>query len=58
MQLGATLYTTIPPPSSIENDATLGWVCEPAFTIALSSRVSGWGWYTTQYYRVYDLSLH
>jgi peptide/nickel transport system substrate-binding protein len=42
----------------IENDATLGWVCEPAFTIALSSRVHGWGWYTTQYYRVYDLSLH
>jgi len=40
----------------IENDAPLGWIAEPDYLIALSDKLAGWGWYTTQYYHVSSMS--
>jgi peptide/nickel transport system substrate-binding protein len=38
-------------------DAPLGWIAEPYYLIAMSDKLSGYGWYSTQHYRVYDMAL-
>jgi peptide/nickel transport system substrate-binding protein len=41
----------------ISDDATLGWITEPDYLIGLSDKLSGWGWYTTQYYHVSSMQF-
>lgn len=39
----------------ISDTASLGWIAEPYYLSAMSDKLAGWGWYTTQYYRVATL---
>lgn len=41
----------------ISKDAPIAWLAEPFFLMGLSSKVEGFGWHTTQYYRVAGMSL-
>jgi peptide/nickel transport system substrate-binding protein len=45
-----------PVEKTIFDDAPLGWIAEPDYLIGLSDKLAGWGWYTTQYYRVGTMS--
>lgn len=40
----------------VHSDASLAWITEPYFVMGVSSDLQGWGWYTTQYYRVSEMS--
>lgn len=37
--------------------ATLGWIAEPSYVNAMSANLSGWKWFTTQYYKVGEMSF-
>src|SRR5262249_27705086 len=41
----------------ISDDSSVGWIAEPYYLSAMSDKIAGWGWYTTQYYRVSDLKF-
>ena len=41
----------------ISDTASLGWIAEPYYLSAMSDKLAGWGWYTTQYYRVVDMKF-
>jgi peptide/nickel transport system substrate-binding protein len=41
----------------IEEAAPIGWIAEPYFLMGLADSVDGFGWHTTQYYRVATMSL-
>ncbi len=45
------------PQRRIHDAAALGWIVEPYFLAGMSSKVTGWRWYPTQYYRVSDLAI-
>ena len=34
---------------------TLGWIAEPYYLSAMSDKLGGWGWDTSQYYRVAEM---
>lgn len=40
----------------VHEDAPLAWITEPYFLIGIAKDLQGWGWYTTQYYRVSEMS--
>jgi peptide/nickel transport system substrate-binding protein len=40
----------------VHEDAPLAWITEPYFLIGIANDLQGWGWYTTQYYRVSEMS--
>jgi peptide/nickel transport system substrate-binding protein len=41
----------------IHEAATLGWIAEPSYINAMSASLSGWKWFTTQYYKVSEMSF-
>ena len=41
----------------IHEAATLGWIAEPSYVNAMSASLSGWKWFTTQYYKVSEMSF-
>ncbi len=41
----------------IHDLAPLGWIGEHYFAAGISRKVSGFHWYTTQYYHVYEMSI-
>ena len=41
----------------IHDQAPLGWIGEHYFAVGLSRKVSGFRWYTTQYYHVSEMSI-
>src|SRR5712675_795467 len=41
----------------IHEAATLGWIAEPSYVNAMSANLSGWKWFTTQYYKVSEMSF-
>jgi peptide/nickel transport system substrate-binding protein len=41
----------------IHGAATLGWIAEPSYVNAMSANLSGWKWFTTQYYKVGEMSF-
>ncbi|MEE8171807.1 MAG: hypothetical protein V3T62_02640, partial [Alphaproteobacteria bacterium] len=41
----------------IHDLAPLGWIGEHYFAVGLSRKVSGFRWYTTQYYHVNEMSI-
>jgi peptide/nickel transport system substrate-binding protein len=40
----------------VHSDAPYAWITEPYFLIGVASDLQGVGWYTTQYYRVSEMS--
>ncbi len=40
----------------VHDEAALAWITEPYFLMGVSSDLTGFGWYTTQYYRVSEMS--
>ena len=40
----------------VHSDAPLAWITEPYFLMGVASNLQGVGWYTTQYYRVSEMS--
>jgi len=40
----------------VHDDAPIAWITEPYFLIGIASDLQGWGWYTTQYYRISEMS--
>jgi peptide/nickel transport system substrate-binding protein len=41
----------------INKSATLGWIAEPHYVNAMSANLEGWKWFTTQYYKVGEMSF-
>jgi peptide/nickel transport system substrate-binding protein len=41
----------------INKSATLGWIAEPYYVNAMSANLEGWKWFTTQYYKVGEMSF-
>jgi peptide/nickel transport system substrate-binding protein len=41
----------------IHEAATLGWIAEPSYVNAMSADLSGWKWFTAQYYKVSGMSF-
>lgn len=41
----------------ISKDAPLGWIAEPYYVNAMRGAVSGWKWFTTQYYKVAEMKV-
>ena len=46
-----------PTEERIHEAATLGWIAEPSYVNAMSANLSGWKWFTTQYYKVGEMSF-
>jgi peptide/nickel transport system substrate-binding protein len=46
-----------PAEEQISKDAALGWIAEPYYVNAMSAKVSGWKWFTTQYYKVSEMNI-
>jgi peptide/nickel transport system substrate-binding protein len=41
----------------IHEAATLGWIAEPSYVNAMSAKLLSWKWFTTQYYKVSEMSF-
>ncbi len=41
----------------INKSGTLGWIAEPYYVNAMSAKLEGWKWFTTQYYKVGEMSF-
>ncbi len=41
----------------ISKDAALGWIAETFYMNAMSDKLTGWKWFTTQYYKVAEMSF-
>ncbi len=41
----------------ISKDAAIGWIAEPYYVNAMTEKLSGWKWFTTQYYKVAEMTL-
>jgi peptide/nickel transport system substrate-binding protein len=41
----------------IIKDAPIGWIAEPYYINAMRTKVSGWKWFTTQYYKVAEMKV-
>ncbi len=41
----------------ISKDAPIGWIAEPYYVNAMRDKVSGWKWFTTQYYKVAEMKV-
>lgn len=47
----------VPAEEQISKDATIGWIAEPYYVNAMTAKVSGWKWFTTQYYKVSEMQI-
>jgi peptide/nickel transport system substrate-binding protein len=61
---GATIVDTAernkfhaPAEQQINKDAAIGWIAEPYYVNAMTDKLSGWKWFTTQYYKVAEMKL-
>lgn len=61
---GATIVDTAernkfhaPAEQQISKDAAIGWIAEPYYVNAMTDKLSGWKWFTTQYYKVAEMKL-
>ena len=64
LQEGASIVDTAqrntahkPAQERIHDSATLGWIAEPFYMNAMSDKLEGWKWFTTQYYKVSEMKL-
>jgi peptide/nickel transport system substrate-binding protein len=64
LQEGASIVDTAernaahkPAEERIHDSATLGWIAEPFYVNAMSDKLEGWKWFTTQYYKVSEMKL-
>jgi len=64
LQEGASIVDTAkrnafhqPAEERINESATLGWIAEPFYVNAMSDKLEGWKWFTTQYYKVSEMRL-
>jgi peptide/nickel transport system substrate-binding protein len=64
LQEGASIVDTVernaahkPAEERIHDSATLGWIAEPFYVNAMSDKLEGWKWFTTQYYKVSEMKL-
>jgi peptide/nickel transport system substrate-binding protein len=46
-----------PAEDQISKDATIGWIAEPYYVNAMTAKLSGWKWFTTQYYKVSEMQV-
>jgi peptide/nickel transport system substrate-binding protein len=64
LEEGATIVDTAernafhrPAQQIINKSGTLGWIAEPHYVNAMSANLEGWKWFTTQYYKVGEMSF-